>query len=720
VLAQYQGAVRADLQADCIGCHSAGGIAGTTALVLDALDDERSLDAIESYVLLAGSAALLGKAIGLPTHAGGPGWGSAESEQYRDLATLLDLMATCSPAGGGSGGGNALDQVVLLDNEATLARAALILAGRLPTEAEYTQAATDAGLARALRGLMKGEGFNAFLYETANDWFLTGGVFEPDPLYQQELDSAYPGLDLVSGTEEYRHEILVAWRRQPLELVRFVVETERPFSEVLTADYMLVDDLLAQAYGAEPVPGVAPLANGWFPARVRGASGNQNAEIPFPHAGVLSTFAWLSRFPTSSTNRNRHRVSMLYRQFLGLDIDALGARPDSSPGEFLVPTMQDPDCLTCHAFMDPIAGTFMNWQGDRVIYRLNGDDALDEVYKHGDYPRDEQGERYYQPGDRWFRDVLAPGYGTTPLPGGYRGNDAGLPFLARQVAADSRFARGAVRFWYRGLAGRRALDPPRDHDDPSFELDLAAFALQDDVLKEIAARFQAGGYRVKDLLVELVLSDWFRAARPKDPLDADEERVLAEAGAARLLSAEQLQRRTLSVTGERPFTTFVPYGGFDGGNFQLDRNQLPTTLTASIFDIALLRLVCGERMVERDFDLSAAERRWFGPVERTDVPGDPAAEARIRTCIQRLHRSLLGEDLALDDPELLRTYRLFAEVVANDEPESERTGVAIEGTDFHDGQLFTTDPTDDPAGAIRAWYQVLLYLLTDPRFLDNG
>ncbi len=52
-------------------------------------------------------------------------------------------------------------------------------------------------------------------------------------------------------------------------------------------------------------------------------------------------------------------------------------------------------------------------------------------------------------GDNWFRDEHAPGYGSTPMPGGVTGNNTALQWLGAQVAADARFAKGAVHFWFK-------------------------------------------------------------------------------------------------------------------------------------------------------------------------------------------------------------------------------------------------------------------------------
>ena len=48
----------------------------------------------------------------------------------------------------------------------------------------------------------------------------------------------------------------------------------------------------------------------------------------YPHAGILSTFQYLTRYPTTETNRNRLRARMYYQHFLGVDVLELAAAYD--------------------------------------------------------------------------------------------------------------------------------------------------------------------------------------------------------------------------------------------------------------------------------------------------------------------------------------------------------------------------------------------------------
>ena len=65
-----------------------------------------------------------------------------------------------------------------------------------------------------------------------------------------------------------------------------------------------------------------------------------------------------------------------------------------------------------------------------------------------------KGGEYFQMGDKWFRDRKTPGYGNTTMPNAYD-NPRGAEWLGEQFAADSRFAKGAVGFWYKALVPTR-------------------------------------------------------------------------------------------------------------------------------------------------------------------------------------------------------------------------------------------------------------------------
>src|SRR5690606_31681849 len=89
--------------------------------------------------------------------------------------------------------------------------------------------------------------------------------------------------------------------REPLEIVINVVKSDRPFTDIVLADYTMVNPYSARSYGLD----LAMFADPNDP--------NEWVEHDFediPQAGILTTSVFLNRYPTTPTNRNRHRSRM--------------------------------------------------------------------------------------------------------------------------------------------------------------------------------------------------------------------------------------------------------------------------------------------------------------------------------------------------------------------------------------------------------------------------
>ena len=106
----------------------------------------------------------------------------------------------------------------------------------------------------------------------------------------------------------------------------------------------------------------------------------------YPHAGILNTNAFLKRYPSTATNRNRARSRWTYYHFLGLDIEKSASRTTDpvALADTNNPTMNNPACTVCHSVLDPVAGAFQNY-GDEGYYKdkWGGLDSLDDLYKEG-------------------------------------------------------------------------------------------------------------------------------------------------------------------------------------------------------------------------------------------------------------------------------------------------------------------------------------------------
>ena len=217
--------------------------------------------------------------------------------------------------------------------------------------------------------------------------------------------------------------------REPIELMKYIVNNDKPWTDMVAGKYTVVNGVLAQ-YLAATGHGhlhATDQRSATTPSSCRPSLPNGRLAGDREHAGVISTHAWLQRFPTTPTNRNRHRVYIMSKQFLATDVAALAVRPIDDGGDFKMPTVENPACAACHATIDPIAAGFQNWNEDNryLPFRTAAgkDHALPATYRSNNYPKDKDGKAYYVDGDNWFRDEHAPGYGSTPMPGGVTGNN---------------------------------------------------------------------------------------------------------------------------------------------------------------------------------------------------------------------------------------------------------------------------------------------------------
>ena len=438
----------------------------------------------------------------------------------------------------------------------------------------------------------------------------------------------------------------------PLELIAHVVENDLPYTEVLTADYIMANPEASEAYGASTrfEGGEDPLE--FKPSGILSYYRDDNSKVikytrgigdqvldpgnlwtDYPHAGILNTTVFLLRYPTTPTNRNRARSRWTYYHFLGLDIEKSASRttdPDAL-ADTDNPTRKNPACTVCHRVMDPVAGAFQNY-GEQGEYRdtWGGKDSLDDFYK--DPP--DGGFMPYRPGDTWYRDMRVPGINGLIAPDA----DNSVQWLAEQIVADDRFAEATVKFWWPAIMGVEVARPPEDKKDSDFEAMLLASSAQTAEVERLAAEFRtgiAGGdpYNLKDLLVEIALSPWFRAESL-----ADDNPVLAAAlriaGAERLLTPEELAWKTQAITGYewgRELDDFqvksaltreddyrLLYGGIDSDGITKRAGDM-TALMAAAAQSHAVEVSCP--IVRREFLLWPDEkRRLFGGIDRSVSP----------------------------------------------------------------------------------------------------
>ena len=413
------------VQSKCVNCHVSGGVSGHTRLVLvkstqadhEALNLRAFEELLDAVADDGGASYVLNKIQGV-SHGGGVqvAAGSADFVNMQRFLGRLD---------GGSGSmtaeltpGTLFDTVRLAPAWKTLRRAALIFAGRLPTAAEYAaiESGQAADLRAAIRGLMRGDEFHEFLIRGSNDRLLTerqGWTIDPNqPHLVDFTNEAYrrKKAAMAGGDEQelwnWMDRVQFGFRRAPLELIAYVATTDRPYTEILTADYIMANSWAARAYGASTrfsdpedifefrpseILGYYRFGDGfeweYDPIVQHSYVPNRGSLITqYPHAGILNTNAFLLRYPTTATNRNRARSRWTYYHFLGLDVEKSASRTTDpvALADTNNPTMHNPNCTVCHSVLDPVAGAFQNYSDDGFYkHAWDGLDSLDDLYKEG-------------------------------------------------------------------------------------------------------------------------------------------------------------------------------------------------------------------------------------------------------------------------------------------------------------------------------------------------
>jgi mono/diheme cytochrome c family protein len=740
----------------CVNCHAPGGQAQLQnarfqllpASYPDFADTNLANIASVANILYDNGgrqmSVLLAKPLGMMSHGGGQIFREG-SPEYNAIAGLLERMNSDSRGNESCrdyGSLAAPSGVTLLDWGATLRKAALDQLGRLPTPEETAQASVDeAGFEATLATMLQEDAFYARWRTAFNDLMLTDRYVTRDGCDQRALNlisgrdfpnrGAYDGgggegLDCC-GTDrdnpscvDVRRNFLEANNaiaREPINLFEHVVRNNRPFSEVLTADYVLVNPQSAYIYGLQDQ---VDFGGSYDPNQLREAritytrryTDTRSETVPFPHAGVLTTPTFLNRYPTTDTNRNRHRARIVQSYFLATDILKVGERPiDPTAGEALVqtPTMNYGPCVMCHRINDPIAGAF-----------------------RGFFPSDGTQWRY-DPHDAWYTDMFPPGFAGENMPGA--SYPSALQWLAPRVASDPRFVTSAVKFVYKSLTGREPLSYPTDTADPLYAARAAAWNQQDRIFRAIGRRFVANNMNFRTVVIEMIKSPIFRAVAGPSTMDAARVASLAGLGTGRLLTPELLTARVRAIAGFRWVrdTTrqdewlmndfYLPYGGINSDTV-ITRATDPSGIIVNVAARMATEVAC--RGTAFDFTRPQAQRRFFTQVERDVVPESaghavPESAATIRRNIVELHRLILGENLSPDSPEIDRTFNLFLETWreastsgSNALPSSCRATV-----DLNTGENLEMSAriTDDPQGTIRAWMAVLTYLFSDYKFI---
>lgn len=679
--------------ARCVGCHTGPNPLMTLNNFGFPNDPPTAVD-FETFRIVAnidsGNESLITvKVRGGASHTGGDQFPDGMNDpDYVEFSDFVTRARNCEPDPGSGG----TEKVILGTGYEQLHRVVTTLGARVPTQDEINlvatandQVAIDAALGAIIDGVMNEEAFHSRVKEMYNDLLLTDKDVDDRGAVENNFDlDAFANRDYYennfSGNErsDLREMTNYGFARAPLELISYVIANDRPFTEVLTADYVMINPYSAVIYGVNAGDSSFPFSSDNNQANhdrddFRPVSNVvQQGGDQVPIAGIVGTHAFLARYPSTNTNVNRKRARYVFDYFLGIDIEGLAARDgldlDNVIGD--VPTYEDPQCTVCHDVMDPIAGLFTKRDND-------GEYDIDNNYRHNQttngVPR-----------------MVPAGYSLNPadvLPTAQE--DQPLKWMVQRLATDDRFADKTVRTVLNGLAGIEATTPA-----------TVGF------INDTKNAFIASNFDFKSLVKDIVLSDYYRArnlALTESPND------YADVGAGRMLTPEELDRRIRAVVGGNyswrgPNSNsglggrhYMLYGGIDSDEV-IRRTMEPTSLIDGIQERIANQVSC-ERVASDLYNAGVL----FPIVDETNTP-DNGGENLIRQNIVHLHRLLLGEDWSVSDTEVDATYQVF-------------TDIRAVGDTSIPSQCRGGGGNTDSNGTVLPWMAVVTYLLTDYRFL---
>lgn len=426
------------------------------------------------------------------------------------------------------------------------------------------------------------------------------------------------------------HEINVSIIEAPLRLIEYVVVNDRPFHEIVTADYTLADEIVATVWGL-PYDNEA---GGW-----QVTTYEDGRDV----AGILSDGFIFTRHSSTFSNKNRGRASQISRGLLCYDfLDRhveIDTGIDLADAEAVANAIRRNDaCVSCHQTLDPLAAYFANHFPIRVPSDIT------------EYP-----VQQYAP-ELAFLNTSSPHTAYF----GQSGN--GLHDLGVRMATDTRFEMCATRRFYSHLT----------------QVEV------DNIPLETVSRFRDvlvnEGQNVKAMVRAIVLSDEFASRRVNaDATDDEAARLVGMQFAA----PEQLARMMEDFAGYRWETDFNfdfgfgtigridlmrdPFFGYSvlGGGTDSISVTRPTRTVSASTNLVLSGLAGRTAIALVRYDLNEpdpAYRRLLTKVDDTTQD-----EATIRDQLVDVHLRFYGQRVTADSPEIDALWTLWSGALADPE-----------------------------------------------------
>ena len=572
---------------------------------------------------------------------------------------------------------NTVDSVS--SNLKVLHKTVLNMVNRIPTNAEISEVKTNGkpGLRSVVEDLVNDSIFLNRIYEIYEPLFPYATPINPrraNLLYSTQFDNSgstkrYQEISDTDLSDYVDEEGIKSYGYEALQLIKYIVKNNLPFTEILTADYTVLNYFGAYAFGYEDQVNWKTLSNPDFPDFPYDTDDYRKITLDLPHAGVLSTAGFMQAYPTTETNVGRHRAYNVFLHFLGVDIlDIPGTRITTDVShEF--PTMTDPACTGCHILMDPVSSSFSNWQ---------------------------KGMRYSNTAQNWdFENILPAGFNGESRPS--NAERSPLQWLANEIAQDRRFASSTVKLLVPEMSGHQLITGLSLTEE-----NTTTYASEQNLINELTDSFIASGYDIKSLIVNIVSSDF----------NYDKTYL---GGTSSLIPAARLSRKHLATIDTEWTTNGTPLivsGNHYGPAFN---TRQPNGLTTSALDLVASKLSCTALAI----DLSKATPillpniTYSESIFNQDGTIDENEKNRIKETLKNLYWRLWGQAVELDDARVENDYNHYIEFVTLGQAEVENGGA---GRNL-DAACRPDDINSDHYFLLRGWILILNMMLSDHEFI---
>lgn len=389
-----------------------------------------------------------------------------------------------------------------------------------------------------------------------------------------EFDLRYADFHL-DASQEYEFEKAVG--EEPLRIMAYVAMNDRPWTEVVTADYTIANELLGSIWPIDYPDGMS----GWQVARYTDGR---------PPVGVMASNGLWWRYTDNGSNMSRGRANALSRLLVCEEIltrpisfSTTSGLLESADSDDVV--LSEAQCLSCHAIVEPLAASLFGFHPNE------SKNVLELTYYHPE--REVEGQFLLNVQPAWF--------GT--------GVDSLLE-MAHVIAADSRFSKCAAETMA-GTLWRRPVE-------------LSDF----DQIEALRQTFVRNGMTMRSLLAAILATPAYQAGSLAAGASDD---VAAREMTVRMLSPNQLSTVMLDLTGfswqynnyEQMENDFYGYRVLTGGVSGSDvlRPQPDPGLTWALVVKRLAQLGAGWAVQEQLIDGSPGTG-LLANVDLSAQPGD--------------------------------------------------------------------------------------------------